>query len=956
MEGENVIPSLLPLNCSAFIYSNSSMFSCKANRSGLIDNCKNIPSSIQVILNFGGEKNLLEEDLQIDFPMWYSIFFSLKASKEEIISSKINKISILDSQSNVLNQLYSIKKVLATENYQMNSVAIAQFVAENVYKIQEWMGDEKFLRVKIFVSDKFQLLRVKMVYTSVFHDRLKILTHYPMGFGSSLPFFERGNIEFKFDEHGDSQDKFSVVNPSLFTQISTYFPIGYGIVRLMEIKNNVDILTDYKSFQIEAKFDTTLYIFSYLIFNMAGRISFKIPKNENLNIIFEMKKDLNETVFFFQGMVANDQIFSLFYRGDTKEFLSLDIRFTGIGLFNLQYKDEEMMDYEDIPLENIFYTYNYESVNFTSYCTNYYTDFKTKSCLPSCPSFTFQPLKICQDECSGLETLGTTCICPDNKPFYALSEKGKIVCYSECPKVFYGSECLDTCNPDHFYVYNKKECVKDCSQHSLYRVEKTVDCRSDCPTSAPFFLKADLICRAKCPDSTVDSCQSFLQSKNDDEEQMKLIIILVTVIPMFLLLFILSVLLHRHHKKKKIQLLSELRMPPEQIHRTIIPTNNIILTKNITDQIPFMRNQSNDNDFNPTKIIEIEEEEDVDLNRIPINIIEKKSEKNLIDEWKAKNLFNELKDCETSQLSRFQLRKIKFLGKGGEGQIYMVENEFGEKFAYKCYAENIKEIDVESKEVITLEHELEFLEDLKNPLILYLRGVVYEKKELNLISFGIIVDLMDFDLRAFIKMDHVQKFGLKVKIKICLEIVNALIFIHDKNVAHNDLKPDNILLKGRDNSRNSFDVRISDFGSALRLDNPNRKYRIRGITILYASPEYILSCFNEEENSSMVSLKNDIWSLGLILYEFFFGDFQKKISFLSKIKGEAEDMIKIKSEIELEKLKPEKNFFFKSGENNILNEKIINIINSCVQMSQDKRPTAYEIRRMFNDLYSDFQK
>lgn len=949
MQGDNVLVSF-PLNCSSFIYGTPSMFLCNANTNGRSENCKNLPS-IEISVNFGGEKNLLAENLTISTPMWYSIFFSMQASNEEIISSKITSISILDSQFNHLENLYSIKKVLATENYQMNTVSIAKFVAEHVHSIQEWMGTDGFLRVKMFVSDMFQLLRVKMIYTSVFHDRLKILTHYPMAFGSTLPFFERGNIDFIYDEYGNSEYKFSVANPSLYTQISTYFPIGYGIVRLMEIQNNLDILTDYKTFRIQAK-ENILYIFNYLIFNMVGQISFKIPKNETLYIVFEMSKDLNEKVFSFQGQVSNDQIFSIFYRGDTKEFLSVDVKFNGTGLFNLQYKNIEMIDYEDIPLENIFYAYNYESANFTSYCTNNYSDFKARKCLSSCPSFTFQPLKICLEGCSDLIIEGTNCVCPTNKSFYALSKIGVITCYSECPKFFNNNECIETCNPDYPYVYNKKECVKSCSQYFLYRVEGTVECRSDCPSSAPFFLEKELICRASCPSNTSDSC--FLESLNEDE-QTKLTIILATVIPASLLLFALSFLFYRHYKKKKMQDFLELHMfsPPERIHQTIIPTNNIFITQSLTEQIPFVRNTRENSEWIPTKIIEIEEE--IDANGVQINIIEKKTEQNLIEEWKDKNLFNEIRDCETSQLSRFQLRKIKFLGKGGEGKIYMVENEFGEKFVYKCYAENIKEIDSKSREVNTLEHELEFLEDLKNPLILYLRGVVYEKRELNLISFGIIVDLMDFDLRNFIKMDRVQKFGPNVKVKICLEIVNALIFIHDKNVAHNDLKPDNILLKARDNSRNSFDVRISDFGSALRLNNPNNKYRIRGITLMYASPEYILSCLNESENFSTVTLKNDIWSFGLILHEFFFGDFQKKISFLAKLQGNDEDIIKIKSEIELEQSKKE-SFFFSNGENNTLNEKIINIINSCVQMNQDKRPTAYEIRKMFNELSANFQK
>jgi NIMA (never in mitosis gene a)-related kinase len=78
--------------------------------------------------------------------------------------------------------------------------------------------------------------------------------------------------------------------------------------------------------------------------------------------------------------------------------------------------------------------------------------------------------------------------------------------------------------------------------------------------------------------------------------------------------------------------------------------------------------------------------------------------------------------------------------------------------------------------------------------------------------------------------------------------------IHKKGVVHADLKPSNILLKGRD-----YDITITDFGISQKLPKGTKLANQFVGSMAYCSPEVLLG---EPFNS-----KADIWALGCILYE-----------------------------------------------------------------------------------------
>lgn len=550
----------------------------------------------------------------------------------------------------------------------------------------------------------------------------------------------------------------------------------------------------------------------------------------------------------------------------------------------------------------------------------------------------------------GFQRCGCEFECP---MFHIRNQDKEVVCVENCPKLYtYEDECVDTCNKDFPKLYNKAVCVQNCSFNNMYTTEEGLDCLDGCPSNKTFYLKDELICYEKCPANKNGECIVFTL----EEKQSELNIILPILIPFFVLLILL---MFYYLYKKKPRLIYEM---PEKKHKTIyvecVKMKNKAIKIKLNDEGKSMIKEDRykktqeikiDN-LVTTKVIKLDfknEEENNSSDYVIPNernseIFPIKNETNLIQKWKDDSIFYEIKKINSFNLTQFQLKKGICIGKGGEGNIYLVQNKYNEKFAYKCFAENVDQIDFTSKEFKRLENELVFFEKLKHPLILYAHGVIYEKEK-ERISFGIKVDLMDLDLRKFIKENKNSSY--KTKTKICIEIINALIFIHQQNVVHNDLKPENVLLK-KGSTPQEFTVRISDFGCAQIVQN---EANLKGITYLYASPEYLLSSLESSESPVYKpNLKNDIWAFGLIIYELFVGEFYDKIPYLKIF-----DNLTTQNEESFEKLK------FSIYENqslsqyltndifqNVENKNIKTIIDSCLQIDPKKRPNAFEIRGM----------
>jgi len=98
--------------------------------------------------------------------------------------------------------------------------------------------------------------------------------------------------------------------------------------------------------------------------------------------------------------------------------------------------------------------------------------------------------------------------------------------------------------------------------------------------------------------------------------------------------------------------------------------------------------------------------------------------------------------------------------------------------------------------------------------------------------------------------------------QIILDIAKALKTLHDKGIMHRDIKPSNIFIKNEDDNEEKKIVKLGDFGCSIYIkDNTSEPIG----TIVYSAPEIIKNVKYDE--------KCDLWSLGVTLFELYFGVF-----------------------------------------------------------------------------------
>ncbi|TXI79921.1 MAG: serine/threonine protein kinase [Flavobacteriales bacterium] len=193
----------------------------------------------------------------------------------------------------------------------------------------------------------------------------------------------------------------------------------------------------------------------------------------------------------------------------------------------------------------------------------------------------------------------------------------------------------------------------------------------------------------------------------------------------------------------------------------------------------------------------------------------------------------------------------RLLGEGGMGQVWLARRADGlyqRRVALKLLRPGLADPNLRQR----FTRERQILARLGHPHIA------------RLLDAGISSDNQPYLALEYVEGEPITDWcrshdlGIDARLKLFLQVCEAVSHAHANLIVHRDLKPSNILVTPLD------EVRLLDFGIAKLLDSPepgrdNTRTEVRAFTLHYAAPEQI--------RGEPVTTMTDVYSLGVVLYE-----------------------------------------------------------------------------------------
>ncbi len=200
-------------------------------------------------------------------------------------------------------------------------------------------------------------------------------------------------------------------------------------------------------------------------------------------------------------------------------------------------------------------------------------------------------------------------------------------------------------------------------------------------------------------------------------------------------------------------------------------------------------------------------------------------------------------------------RVVRLLGKGGMGEVYLVEDSARGKFAVKVLAPSACG---GSRDLIDrFVREAEFAMRMSHPNLVEVYDAGIDP------DTGLCYLTMEYmpggSLRDLLSQDVEMSF--QGVMTIATDIARALLHVERNGMVHRDVKPDNILF-AVDGSAKLTDLGISRFASGRDIAATHSGGMVG--TIAYMAPEQMLDAHS-------VDIRADIYSLGVVMYEMITG-------------------------------------------------------------------------------------
>jgi serine/threonine-protein kinase len=210
---------------------------------------------------------------------------------------------------------------------------------------------------------------------------------------------------------------------------------------------------------------------------------------------------------------------------------------------------------------------------------------------------------------------------------------------------------------------------------------------------------------------------------------------------------------------------------------------------------------------------------------------------------------------ELKRIGRYEIERV--LGEGAMGVVYEGrDTRLHRKVAIKTILKSALGSESAKEYSTRFAREAEAVARLNHPNIVQ----VFDFAEEGDIAYIVMELVRGRELKTF--FDAKERFELKEVVHIMGELCDALHFAHEAAIIHRDIKPANVMIDAQGR------VKLTDFGVA-RITDPDRtlsdKTQAGAVvgTPAYMSPEQI--------QGQNIDRRTDIFSAGVILYEFLCG-------------------------------------------------------------------------------------
>ena len=205
---------------------------------------------------------------------------------------------------------------------------------------------------------------------------------------------------------------------------------------------------------------------------------------------------------------------------------------------------------------------------------------------------------------------------------------------------------------------------------------------------------------------------------------------------------------------------------------------------------------------------------------------------------------------------------LKLIGRGAFGSVYLAKDNNGVEYILKFI--NLKKTTKEdiSNEVKALESISSINEckekGLNRSVLCLVDSFIYKEFFVMVTNYlENVITLREY-INTFKKLYYLDVHNIQF---LMTKLFNQLDILHNHNIIHGDIKPENIIVQF--NKCNDIkNVMFIDFGNAC-----NDKKCLVGGTIHYMAPELLPILGSTVLKSQQDFKKTDVWSLGVVFYE-----------------------------------------------------------------------------------------